>query len=359
MGVGQRYNSVSVLFVILVVSSSLNLSYSLFILPLLPPWRGIRQLFHIGPIGYWLDRIKYQLHYYDDDQILYLKIPSPTTTTNNKNNNHHPLPKFVTATNLPPKSSSSFVRIMFVSDTHGKHVCLSNRIPSSSSIDIMIHCGDVTLSYGYSKKNKDNYKQQRKVWDDFDVWCGRMKVEKGISEIFVLFGNHDSIGEMNDNNNENQSLVALQNAKLIHDGNFIQTKNGNLKLFGSSFSPPGVTCNNAFQNVEMLQHHLEKANNNNENKKLDILITHGPSYEMQQLAESLNVPIWVYGHFHDGYGINTIQKKGKKKNKTEENTTNATDDNILYTINAASCDMIYRPVNPPIIVDYIRFNDEE
>ena len=42
---------------------------------------------------------------------------------------------------------------MFVSDTHGKHVYLSNRIPPKSSIDIMIYCGDVTLSYGYSKKD--------------------------------------------------------------------------------------------------------------------------------------------------------------------------------------------------------------
>ena len=172
-----------------------------------------------------------------------------------------------------------------------------------------------------------------------------MKVEKRISEIFILFGNHDSLGEMNKNNN---SFVVLQNAKLIHDGNFIQTKNGNIRLFGSSFSP----------HIPMLQQHLEKENNNKE-EKLDILITHGPSNEMQQLAESLNVPIWVYGHFHDGYGINTLKKKNKK-NKTGENTTNTvTTDDILYTINAASCDIIYRPVNPPIIVDYIRFNDEE
>ena len=301
-------------------------SFSLPQLPLLPPWRGLRQLLHIGHVGYWFDRMKYQ--HYRTNEVLYLTI-SPTT--NNDNNDDGNQPKLVT--NLPPKSPSS-VRIIFISDTHGKHVCLSNRIPKSSSIDIMIHCGDVTLSYGYPK---DNYKQQARVWNNFDSWLGRMRVEKGISEMFVLFGNHDSLGEKDDNNEK----PLLQNAKLIHDGTFIQTRNGNLRIFGSSFSPPGVTCNNAFQNVQMLKEHLYKA----EEQKLDILITHGPSQEMQQLAESTNAHIWVYGHFHDGYGINTVKKKTENES-------------ILYTINAASCDMIYRPVNPPIIVDYTRFNDE-
>ena len=51
--------------------------------------------------------------------------------------------------------------------------------------------------------------------------------------------------------------------------------------------------------------------------------------------------LWVHGHFHDRRGVAFCNANG--------NANGAPGGCVC--VNAATCDMIYRPVHPPIVVD--------
>ena len=99
-----------------------------------------------------------------------------------------------------------------------------------------------------------------------------------------------------------------------------------LHFFGSAHSPRGPTSNDAFQRDECEQKAVHVAKTL---PRIDVLVTHARSPAFEAIAQRARV--WVHGHFHDQYGITR-------------------DDGRIW-VNAASCDMIYRPVHPPVVVD--------
>ena len=93
-----------------------------------PPWRGVRQLLHVGSWGTRLDVVASKFR---EPRALYCDLASSTAA------------KQIPLSQLRERSCSA-VRLVVLSDTHGKHRCVI--LPSA---DILVHCGDVLQRYGF------------------------------------------------------------------------------------------------------------------------------------------------------------------------------------------------------------------
>ena len=215
------------------------------------------------------------------------------------------------------------IRVVCISDTHTFHKSLV--IPAG---DILIHAGDFTF--------KGREEEVRSFGEWFRAQPHKFKC--------LIAGNHDLSFEKNlaqarawlRGDVEDPSFIYLQDqtAYLDIDGRRIQ-------VYGSPWQPEfGNWAFNLKRGVE-LKKKWDKIP-----VDLDILITHGPPAsildmcdhgervgceELYEAVKRVNPKLHVFGHIHEGYGIEVIG-----------DTT---------FVNASNCTVRYNPSNEPIVIE--------
>lgn len=205
------------------------------------------------------------------------------------------------------------MRIVAISDTHMLHDKLV--VPDGN---VLIHAGDLT--------NKGSLDDVRRFNDFLGKWSHPHKI--------VIAGNHDFCFQRWRADAEAllTNAVYLQDKSIEIDG---------IHFYGSPWQPWFYDW--AFN--------LRRGAEIREKWDLipidtDVLITHGPPFgigdqniqgqyvgcrELLEAVERVHPKLHIFGHIHEGYGITH-----------NEHTT---------FINASTCDVGYKPVNPPLVFD--------
>lgn len=141
------------------------------------------------------------------------------------------------------------MKVCFVSDTHGKHLELTNIIVQNNP-DLIIHCGDAT--------NSRNLHDNTIEWNSFYSWFISLPGHK----VYVA-GNHDKYCE-----HYNTELLNETNFHYLYNSEV--TING-FRIYGSPYTP-------SFGNWSF----MKKRNRMKDvwdliPNYIDILVTHGPS----------------------------------------------------------------------------------
>ncbi|HEY5214701.1 MAG TPA: metallophosphatase domain-containing protein [Acidobacteriaceae bacterium] len=178
------------------------------------------------------------------------------------------------------------VRIICISDTHGKHAGLL--VPDG---DILIHAGDF-MTYGNAPREIV----------DFNAWLGRQPHRHKI----VIAGNHDRLFESH----------PIPARALITNGIYLEDSGvelDGLTFWGSPVQPP---FNHWAFNVERgaaIRRHWDKIP-----LETDVLVTHGPPCgildqtgsntphlgceELTKVVENIAPRLHLFGHIHGGHG---------------------------------------------------------
>jgi Icc-related predicted phosphoesterase len=212
------------------------------------------------------------------------------------------------------------MKIVCISDTHEQFFALDD-MPEG---DLLIHSGDFT-----------NIGAPRAIIE-FNNWLGEIK-HKYKYGIVLIAGNHDFLFEKN----YYYAKSLITNATYLQDDRIIIN---NYKIYGSPWQPRFYDWAFNVDRGEMIKKIWNKIP-----EDTDILITHGPPYEIRDFSiynhgkdknvgckdllevintKLKNLKLHVFGHIHHDYG--TLQKN-----------------NILY-VNASSCNEKYKLINKPI-----------
>ena len=210
--------------------------------------------------------------------------------------------------------AASVTRLVLISDTHSLH----SEIPSIPEGDILIHAGDLT--------SRGKLNELPEVRAFFDSLPHQHKI--------VICGNHDFCFE-----HESQAARArLSNVTYLEDAGTVVD---GLKIYGSPWQPWFHDWAFNLPRGEPLRRVWAQIPSDT-----DILITHGPPAGILDTVESglqvgcedllarvteINPKLHVFGHIHEAYGI-----------KIQGHTT---------FVNASICDIHYRPINAPIVID--------
>ena len=212
------------------------------------------------------------------------------------------------------------MKITFISDTHGKHAELTDKLPGG---DVLIHSGDF-MRGGYEEGEAIDFFD----WLEHDVTGYKYKI--------FIAGNHDRLFE-----NEPEQAIKLKDAYApstiyLQDSSF---KIEGIKFYGSPWTP---AFNNWAFNVERDSNEIEEKWNEIPDDT-DILITHGPPLGIldytpyggdvgceRMISKVLEIQplIHVFGHVHSSYG--------HKYNDTTD------------FINASNLNDNYKLVNEPV-----------
>lgn len=204
------------------------------------------------------------------------------------------------------------MRIVALSDTHGKHDAIA--VPDG---DLLVHAGDFT---GRGREPEIRA---------FDAWLGRLPHRWKV----VIAGNHDFAFERT-----REARGWITNAIYLQDG---LAEVGGLRVWGSPWQPRFFDW--AFN--------LDRGAPLAEKWALvptgvDVLLTHGPPMGILDVTaggeavgcEALTAALarirprlHVFGHIHEAYG--TLERDGTR------------------FVNASSCDLSYRPVQAPVVID--------
>ena len=202
------------------------------------------------------------------------------------------------------------MKILFLSDTHGKHHELQN-LPQA---DMIIHAGDITW-HGTSEEVSD-----------FIEWVGSLDYKYKI----FIGGNHDFCLEEKDTKAV-QSFLPENCFYLCNSGITIE----NIKIWGIPFFLSDDINGLLPQQIAQIP------------SKTDILITHNPPLgildkstfganmgdgDLKERGENIKPQYHLFGHIHECYGI-------KKTNRTT-------------FINGSVLDENYNMVNEPIVFDF-------
>ena len=206
------------------------------------------------------------------------------------------------------------IRIVAISDTHGLHRHL--QIPAG---DILVHAGDITG------------RGQIAHVVDFNDWLGDLPHRHKV----VIAGNHDFCFERQ----STEMVTLLTNCIYLFDEAI--TLDG-LIFYGSPWQPWFHDWAFNLDRGAELRAKWEQIP-----AKTDVLITHGPPVghgdltsegELAGCVDLLDVVVekrpflHIFGHIHEGYGVTH-----------NEHTT---------FINASSCTLQYKPIQPPIVFDW-------
>ncbi|CAH2011797.1 unnamed protein product [Acanthoscelides obtectus] len=248
---------------------------------------------------------------------------NPTAAWEEISKTHKVLPvkvKIPTASVTPNK-----VRIVCMSDTHARDITF--HIPEG---DIFIHAGDFSCIGEKTSIIK------------FNNWLGTLPHKHKI----VIAGNHDhtfdiSFMEQDIFLDEGTTNVQQYLTNCIYLQDSSREIHG-IKIYGTPWIPEHLGGAFSLTRGTKLLSKWKKIP-----KDIDILVTHTPPLGHGDLAHSkvrtgcvelLNTVIrrvkpkyHIFGHIHEGYGV----------------TTNGE----ITFINASTCDISYKPVNPPIVFD--------
>ncbi|XP_074640001.1 metallophosphoesterase domain-containing protein 1-like [Tubulanus polymorphus] len=246
-----------------------------------------------------------------------LRIPKP------------PPPQEVTALPLTTPVSSGNVRFVCISDTHSRTQKLE--IPPG---DILIHAGDFSNEGRISEVA------------NFNKFLASLPHTRKI----VIAGNHELSFDPETNMISYDQMLKELHGKdnirdLLTDCTYLEDSATDVfgyKIYGSPWQPEFMGWAYNLPRGKALREKWDMIPTDT-----DILITHGPPYGhgdvtrgrnnvgCEELLKTIQLrvkPLYhIFGHIHEGYGITT------------DGTTNY--------INASTCTIMYKPLNPPIIFD--------
>lgn len=206
------------------------------------------------------------------------------------------------------------MRIVCLSDTHGRHGGLD--VPDG---DVLLHAGDFTS------------RGEPHEIEAFDAFLARLPHRHKV----VVAGNHDFLFQ----DEPAAARALLTHAEYLEDG---EASIEGLRVFGSPWQPWfGDWAFNLPRGPALAERWARVP------ERVDVLVTHGPPFgildlvwngktvgcedltrELARIAPRLH----VFGHIHESYGI---VRRG---------------DTVF--VNASVCDRAYRPVQPPIVLDW-------
>lgn len=210
------------------------------------------------------------------------------------------------------------MRFIVISDTHSLHESID--LPAG---DILVHAGDFSLGGGPLEV------------EQFFAWFARQPHPHKV----VIAGNHDLLFES-----------APRQARAMVPGNVLYLEDSGcqiegLRIWGSPWQP--FFMNWAFNLVTESE---RQAKWDLIPRNTDVLLTHGPPFRILDecydgrhvgcaalagTVRELEPALHLFGHIHESYG-RTSDPAG------QAGTT---------FVNACICDQLYRPVNPPVVVD--------
>lgn len=220
---------------------------------------------------------------------------------------------------------SAKVKIVAVSDTHGKHAQLA--LPPG---DVLVHCGDHSEMAGDVEE-----------FGAFVDWLGSQPHPHKV----MIAGNHDFAPK--------QDLAACRkrippSVTFLHDA---EARVAGLRFYGSPWTPRFFNWAFMLERGESIRAKWEKIP-----AGIDVLVTHGPPHgqgdeapafprlsdhprsvgclELLLAVKRVRPQVHLFGHVHEGYGISVS-------------------DEVPGTTfgNAASCTTAMEPTNPPIVLE--------
>jgi predicted phosphohydrolase len=204
------------------------------------------------------------------------------------------------------------MRIVCISDTHAQHRRMT--IPDG---DLLLCAGDFTRSGDEADVR------------DFDAWLGTLPHAHKV----IIAGNHDFAFERTPD-----AATWIRHATYLQDSGCVV---GGLRIWGSPWQPRFFDWAFNLDRGAPLKAVWDLIPDDT-----DVLITHGPPWEVldvtsrgqrvgcEELAKAITrvkPRLHVFGHIHESYG--QVERDG-----------------VIY-VNASNCDLRYRPVQAPIVVD--------
>lgn len=214
------------------------------------------------------------------------------------------------------------MNIVTLADTHGYHYYIGKTSPALPAGDVIVHAGDLT--------------GRGRLYEliEFANWFGGLDYERNI----CIAGNHDEVAENMGKNNVKdmmweRGVIYLCDSECIIDG---------IKFYGTPYTPE-------FCGWNFMEHEYQlKKRYDNIPEDTDILITHGPPYNvldsevwdlnhsgreaakdrtgsvaLAERVKKLNLKAHIFGHIHEGRG------------------------RIGNTVNASFLNSSYTPYNEP------------
>jgi Icc-related predicted phosphoesterase len=211
------------------------------------------------------------------------------------------------------------MRLICISDTHSRHEQMP-RIPDGN---VLVHAGDCTASGSLPQL------------DEFTQWLGALPHKHKV----LIAGNHDQCferyPEWSREMCEKRGITYLRGEAVLIEG---------LNFFGFPWQP--IFRHMAFNAREgELRGRLKRVPDDTH-----VLISHGPALRIfdyipaerahvgchalaQRIDQLPNLKVHICGHIHESYGYAVRESDG------------------LKFANAATCTEMYKPTNPPIIID--------
>lgn len=230
--------------------------------------------------------------------------------------------RLVDAKDLPAKAVGS-VRVVAVSDTHGKHRFL----PIPYDCDVLLHCGDLLQGFGPA----GDLGSALPALYDFRGWLRSVPAKH---KVFIA-GNHDGILEKMGDQRVREMFQKDGNPYSIHYLRDSGIQLEGLNIYGSPWSPERGTGNEAFQQGQTASQQVAAISGGGGPIDIDILMTHAMCTSWEPLILESGVRCWVHGHWHSSHGQAKECGKG------------------CISVNVASNDRMYLPKNPPVVVDIV------
>jgi len=200
-----------------------------------------------------------------------------------------------------------------ISDTHGRHGSLV--VPDG---DLLIHAGDAT---GQGRASEVQA---------FDRWLGTLPHPHKV----VIAGNHDFFFQ-----DVPSARQTMKNAVYLEDE---EVQIGGLRIYGSPWQPEFFDWAFNLPRGPELRTKWQAVPSG-----VDILVTHGPPFGildtvergervgcedlLDEIVNRIRPRLHVFGHIHESYG--RVERHG------------------ATFVNASSCNLDYRPTNPPVVLD--------
>ena len=209
------------------------------------------------------------------------------------------------------------MKICCISDTHEMHRSIV--VPKS---DVLLHAGDLTFRGDPAKVV------------EFNQWCRQLLQQMLVREIICIAGNHDFIFE--DHPTKARSLLTavtyLEDSEAVVAG---------IKCYGTPWQPWFFDWAFNLRTEKQLKAKFDRIPEGTQ-----ILICHSPprgildantagehcgSAALLDAVYRVRPKLVVFGHIHEAYGM--LVKDG------------------MTFVNASTCTLDYKPVNPPIVVE--------
>jgi predicted phosphodiesterase len=195
---------------------------------------------------------------------------------------------------LPPKADTSHVRLVVLSDTHGRH----SKLPPLPHGDVLMHLGDVA--------DRGNVAHIRSFVD----WIEEKDYHRSFGEIVCIGGNHDRDRrdplriDLHKEYSSKSSIIYLQDEHC-------DLAQGRLRVYGASWD--------ACEQEDFRQ--LDHTRTDHDDASLDLLLTHGNPFlhggghgwkgskEITRTVNRHGIPLHLFGHVHWGRGAQVLKKQ--------------------------------------------------